>query len=92
MNLEHRFGVRPDGLTILPFEKGKHLTWDVSIPHPLCTSHSSKNKEVGQISSIVEEKKSRKYQCLTEDYLFTPIVIDTLGAYGKLSRTVLHKI
>jgi len=32
-------GKRPDGLSLVPWEEGKPLTWDVTVVCPLADSH-----------------------------------------------------
>ena len=34
-NLINSNNLRPDGITLIPFTKGKSLVWDVTFPHPL---------------------------------------------------------
>ena len=90
--IENKFGVRPDGMTIIPFKRGLNLAWDVSIPHPLCRSHLDTNKEIGALANQVERSKVSKYSCIKQDFFFSPIVIDTLGAYGKETRALIKNL
>ena len=85
-------GLRPDGVTQIPFQRGKCLTWDVSCPHPLCVSHIKCNNSSGKLSTICEELKQKKYSCLEENYIFSPIIIDTIGAYGSQTETTIKEI
>lgn len=84
--------IRPDGVTVMPFAHGKSLTWDVSCPHPMCPSHFSTNNATGKLASSVETNKNRKYESLTPRFIFSPIVIDTMGAYGSSTSDTISDI
>jgi len=86
------FNIRPDGITLIPFKLGLSLAWDVSCPHPLCDSHKDGNTTPGATASKIEDKKRSKYKALTQSLLFEPIVIDTLGAYGKSTLSTISSI
>ena len=85
-------GLRPDGITLIPFSSGRCLTWDVSCPHPLCASHLGKNKKPGGVANFVETTKNRKYSIIKNTHTFSPIIVDTLGAYGDETQTLLANI
>ena len=84
--------LRPDGVTLIPYKRGKSLAWDVSCPHPLCASHVKNNTNCGKLSTQCEELKSKKYSCLEEKYNFCPIIIDTIGAYGCKTEAIITEI
>jgi hypothetical protein len=77
-NLFKANGLRPDGISRLPFKYGKSLIWDFTCPHPLCQSHLQQS----HVTASAESKKTEKYAVMTENYHFIPIAIDTLGGYG----------
>ena len=89
---EPEYHLRPDGMTLIPFKRGQCLTWDVSCPHPLCASHVQTNKEPGDLSSTIELKKRNKYCSLTNNFIFEPVIIDTIGAHGKSTENLLKLI
>jgi len=84
--------LRPDGLTIIPFSRGQCLTWDVSCPHPLCSSNISSNTTEKNLATRKEEQKEAKYKSLLEKYIFAPIIIDTIGAYGQKTEVLIRAI
>ena len=88
----NEYHLRPDGMTLIPFKRGQCLTWDVSCPHPLCASHVQTNKEPGDLSSTIELKKRNKYCSLTNNFIFEPVIIDTIGAHGKSTENLLKLI
>ena len=84
--------VRPDGVTLIPFKKGKPLAWDVSCPHPICDSHMKSIDFPGAAATACEAKKISKYKGLEDNYIFTPIIVDSIGAYGRKTSRFLDEI
>jgi hypothetical protein len=87
-NLFNANGVRPDGVTLLPYKCGKSLIWDFTCPHPLCTSHLTRTN----ITAAAETAKEVKYAPLSENYSFTPIAIDTMGVYGPQAKKFINHV
>jgi hypothetical protein len=87
-NLFGANGLRPDGVSLVPYKRGKSMTWDFTCPHPLCTSHLSRTN----VNESAETKKEERYAALSENYLFIPIAIDTLGRYGSQAEKLINEI
>ena len=83
--------LRPDGITVLPFIRGKSLIWDVTSPHPLANSRLA-NFLPNKTSNEAERLKTQKYAPLSKDYHFVPIAIETLGGYGKEATKLITDI
>jgi hypothetical protein len=76
-------GKRPDGATMVPWAYGKPLIWDVTCPDTLAQCYRSLSSvSSGAVAAQAEFKKINKYKSFDN---FTPISIETLGAYGPLS-------
>jgi len=74
-------GKRPDGLTLIPWQRGKPLTWDVTVVSTLAGSYVSDSERLaGAAAELAATRKSDKYANLTPSYLFQPIAIENLGA------------
>ena len=74
-------GKRPDGLTLIPFEGGRSLTWDVIV---VCTTADSyidfTVQGPGCVAEMAASRKEAKYATLQSHYeLLQPIAVDTLG-------------
>ena len=82
-NLSHNDNKIPDGVTTMPWFRGKCLAWDFTCPDTLASSHL--NKAVtgpGKVANEAEQKKTEKYADLLTHYQFVPIAIETLGPIG----------
>jgi len=74
-------GKRPDGLTLVPWQSGKPLTWDVTVAHTLTASYvSSTAREAGAAAELAATWKSAKYANLSHLHHLQPIALDTLGS------------
>ena len=73
-------GKRPDGLTLVPWQSGKPLVWDVTVVCPLADSYvAMAAREPSSTAELAASNKSAKYAGLTADYHFQPIAVESLG-------------
>ena len=55
-------GKRPDGLTLVPWERGRPMIWDVTVPDTMAPSYrSAAVSHSGSVAAQAEAKKSSKY-------------------------------
>ena len=60
-------GKRPDGLTLVPWQGGKSLIWDVTVIDTLAASHlPSTSVQAGGAAASAAENKELKYVELAE--------------------------
>ena len=53
---------RPDGVTLIPWQRGKPLAWDVTVVHTLAVSYvGSTALSPGSIADMAVERKTAKY-------------------------------
>ena len=77
-------GKKPDGLSLIPWAKGKSLLWDYTCADTFALSYINKTaKEVGWAAKHAEEKKYEHYVDLREQFLFIPVATETSGVFGK---------
>jgi len=86
-------GKRPDGLTLIPWQRGKSLTWDVTVADTLAASHLSTTSRVaGGAAENASVRKEAKYQDLAREFIFTPIALETLGPVSSQATTFLAEL
>jgi len=73
-------GKRPDGITLIPWQAGKTLMWDVTVADTLANFYFSiTSQHSGGASKSASRRKEAKYAELTRTYSFVPIACETLG-------------
>jgi len=70
---------RPDGLTLVPWQSGKSLVWDVMVVCPLADSYvASASREASSVAELATSKKIDKCTGLATVYHLQPIVVEML--------------
>lgn len=86
-------GRRPDGMTLVAFERGMPLVWDATVTDTLAPSVVSHGAtQPGYAVRLAEQNKFRKYSQLQRTHQFSPIAFETLGGPGPLTSNLLSKI
>ena len=85
--LARQDGKRPDGVTFIPWQRGKPLTWDVTVVHTLADSYVSVTaRSGGAAAEQAAGRKTAKYDLLVQTgRLFQPIAAETLGPLNESS-------
>jgi len=82
--------LKPDGITLTPWTRGKSLAWDVTCAFPLAPSWLTLALRGGSaVPTAVEEKKMKKYGSLTPDYCVQPISVDVFGGMGESTASFI---
>lgn len=93
-------GKRPDGLTLVPWQSGKPLCWDVTAICPLAESYvRGAAREAGAAAELAASRKEAKYSTIDDRHMFEPIAVETLGPlnlsarqlFGVLGRKISEK-
>ena len=86
-------GKRPDGVTILPWKRGRLLTWDVTCWDTFAPSYTSiAASGAGATANRAETRKLSLYSELSRTHYFVPIGIETLGAFGDEALSFLKEL
>jgi hypothetical protein len=86
-------GKRPDGVTIIPWSRGKCLTWDVTVPDTFAASHiDNTSSNPGAAADKASASKINKYSELSQTYIFMPIAVETSGVWNKLSYNFIEEL
>src|SRR3954463_6718633 len=85
-------GKRPDGLTLLPWQAGKNLIWDVTVAGTSAASHlATASRLSGGAAETAADKKDAKYSKLarTTTCNFVPVAFETMGPVGTKTLSFL---
>ena len=88
-------GKRPDGATLDPWNRGQYLVWDFTCPDTLAPSHLNQSSTAAGLAAVkAESNKRTKYTEFEQsgDYIFAPIAIETLGAWGPSALEICAEI
>src|SRR6218665_1732312 len=85
-------GKRPDGVTLVPWSKGKYTTWDFTSIHTCAASYIRLiSTTAGSAAELAASRKVTKYADLPATHNFVPIAIESLGPPGEYSWSRLHQ-
>ncbi|KAI5636353.1 hypothetical protein NE865_10937 [Phthorimaea operculella] len=77
-------GKRPDGLTLIPWQRGRCLLWDVTCVSTYAASHLQGSvRAAGSAAEKAAGLKHAKYTDLELAYDFVPLAVETAGAWGS---------
>jgi len=86
-------GKRPDRLTLIPWQVGKPLTWDVTVVSTLADSYlHSTSHSADSAAETVSVRKESKYSSLPPDFIFQPVAIETLGPLNASALNFLSEV
>ena len=79
--------LRLDGITIVPWERGKSLAWDVTVADTLAPTYQPQTSlRAGTAAARLEAQKRRKYKDILPEFTFRAIGLETLGSMGPSAR------
>ena len=86
-------GKRPDGVTLIPWSRGRPLLWDFTCTDPTAQSNIAQAlKGAGKVAEAAEERKRKKYAALSNDYIFCPVAAETFGALGPEASRFITEV
>jgi len=86
-------GKRPDGVTQVPWKRGRCLAWDATCPDTFAMSHvSASSTEAGSAAASAEINKTQKYRDIIAGVDFVPVAIETSGVWGSEGLDLIKDI
>ena len=86
-------GKRPDGVTQVPWSRGRCLAWDATCPDTFAVSHvQASSTRAGSAAAAAEVQKSQKYADITTGVDFVPVAIETSGTWGEQAIDLVKEI
>ncbi|KAI5634065.1 histone deacetylase domain-containing protein [Phthorimaea operculella] len=86
-------GKRPDGLSLVPWEKGRSLLWDATCVSTYAASHLPRTtREAGSAAEYAAAQKHVKYSELTRNYIFVPFAVETGGPWAKEAKKFAREL
>ena len=83
-------GKRPDGLTLIPWRKGRRLVWDVTVADTTAASYlQSTSISAVSAAEIAAVRKQAKYAELAQRSEFVPIAVESHGTYSATATALL---
>ena len=83
-------GKKPDGLSLIPWQGGRPLCWDVTVVCPTASSYlQTANVSAGSVAEMAAIRKTSKYQELAAQYSFQPVALESLGSMDSDTRDFL---
>ena len=76
---------RPDGVTMIPWEMGKQLVWDVTVVDALAPSRLNQGSlcNPGTTATEAEARKIEKYcELIDIGYIFQLVALEVQGSLG----------
>ena len=86
-------GLRPDGLTLIPWSSDKYLAWDATVSDTLAPSYLPISiHSAGAVAEAAADRKRRKYLQISESHHFIPVAVETLGPICDESASFISAI
>ena len=83
-------GKRPDGVTQIPWSRGRYFAWDATCPNTFAESHVQASST--RAGSAAEASKAQNYTDITTGVDFIPVAIETLGTWGEQGFDLIREI
>lgn len=86
-------GKRPDGLTLVPWEKGRCLVWDATCVSTFAASHLPRTtREAGSAAEWAASQKRLKYENLSQSYHFVPFAVKVAGSWCAAAKDFIKEL
>ena len=86
-------GRKPDGASLIPWQRGRCVTWDVTVADTYAKSYIGQTSScVGAAAERAASRKVEKYNFLHDTYIFIPLACETTGVWCTEGAEFLNKL
>ena len=86
-------GKRPDGISVVPWQRGKLLVWDATCSDTFAPSYlANAASGAGLVAEAAESRKIIKYSNLARTHHFVPVAIETTGVFGPATKAFVKEL
>ena len=86
-------GRRVDGVSVIPWQAGHPLAWDVTCCDTFASTYKSLAASgAGSVANAAEHRKIQLYEDLKPTHAFIPIAIETSGVFGEKALAFFREI
>jgi len=80
-------------MSLIPWRQGLPLLWDFICSDTLAPSNVlTSSRGASRLANSAESVKIKKYSSLTATFHFSPLCVETLGAWGSCARSLVRQI
>lgn len=86
-------GKRVDGMSLVPWKAGRPLLWDATCRDTMAESYIDRTaSRAGSAAELGEKVKQKKYEELSQQFIFVPFSVETFGPWGSESKRLMKEI
>ena len=86
-------GRKPDGASLIPWQRGRCVTWDVTVADTYAKSYIGQTSScVGAAAERAASRKVEKYNFLRDTYIFIPLACETTGVWCTEGAEFLNEL
>ena len=86
-------GKRPDGMTLIPWLRGRALVWDFTCTDTCAASNvEASSIAPGEAAAKAFRKKADKYRDIFRNFIFVPVAMETPGAWAEESFNFIREL
>ena len=86
-------GKRPDGVTVIPWSRGRCLIWDVTVPDTFSQSYVTRTaQKAGGAADQAVARKLDKYLDLSRTHIFVAVAVESSGCWSSESLNFISDL
>ena len=93
VGLSRTDGKRPDDLTLIPWQAGKNLVWDITVVSTIANSYlTSTSVTAGSADDLAASRKEGIYVDMATAHIFLPLAFETIGSICSKTLAFLNEL